>query len=279
MSKKWGCVSVVAFALFFIAGCKNDTTTSTTTTTSTSNPGYVVGGVFKEVYEGDTYTAAGVAEFGPMIPYVTINNNNLPFDLYSGGTYWDTLIQLTEGSNYNLKVDFLDCGKLTGSCKLPGSFTTTPGNDYTFPIGTAFDASWTASNGADWYLVSFDIYYDYYSQGSQYSDYYFNFDTTFVTTSRTFSIPATRLLSGQIDSINYGGGYFNVTAISGPIPQPGSYGNVTGNGYGFFLGCYFCEGVDIDIPGVGTKQMAKAKTLRSKEFFESLKKLLPGNKK
>ena len=246
----------------FFGGCKKKTQLQPGEAQS-----YADGGVYRGIdYNDKTYNFVGVAVFGPMIPWVTINNDTIPFDLYYGGTYWDTTMNLISGREYNLKVDFLDYGKITGSCSLPGVFTVNA--DPSVPIGSHFTCSWSKSESADWYWVEFYLHYEYNSG-------WFWMDTTWVQLDTTFTISGSRLFPNPVDSVEYSYGYVNIAAISGPIPQPGSYGNLTGNGYGFFLGGYFPKETDIWVQGSKLKVEQKEGT-PAESFFKMLKKLIPG---
>jgi len=351
---------------------------------------YAVGGIFKEVWNTSKSedNFVGVAVFGPMIPYVSLNNDTLPFRLYNGGTYWDSTMNLVCGDTYNLKVDFLEFGNLNATCKLPNEFNITTA-DTLLQLGTAFNGTWTPSDGADWYWVDFYLSYDYIdasvieedtsivlvnngppdtfyfpdnagfftmkdsssniyisAPGGVYNIYwwtctapedstqyqqetraweddryaiisddaphyaqiyfgwfdyhndtvtchftyslqttpghrnickdgYFHFDTTLVAVSTSFSVPSSILFPWieTGDSVYYSYGYLDVSAINGPIPQPGSYGNIQGDGYGFFIGAYFPEGPHIHIEG--TKYKMEQRERGSRKLFNSMRALIP----
>lgn len=236
---------------------------------------YAVGGVFKEVWNGQIDNWRGVAVFGPMIPHVTINDDTIPWDFdldyyyEATGTFWDS-VPLTNGGKYDLKVDFLEYGVLEASATLPGVFSISPSGIYYLPVGSGFSASWTQADSANWYLVDFYIDYQYYYGGNY--DWYW-FDTSYITTTTSFLVSGSQLFPYQMDSITYSYGRFSVDAVNGPIPQPGSYGNITGDGYGFFLGAYFPEGTEIRIQGTLFKE--EEHESRADAFFKSLKKFLP----
>lgn len=241
-----------------------------------SEQSYAVGMIAKEIwYFSEVMDTRQVAVFGPMIPYVTMNSDTIPFDFdvqYGGtGTFWDEM-PMINGNIYNLKVDFLEYGVLEASATLPGLFSINPSGIYTIAVGSGFTGSWTASDSADWYIVDFSFYYDGYDSLSGW--YYHWYDTSFIAlTNTSFSVSSSELFPYIPDTIEYGGGHFSVAAINGPIPQSGSYGNITGDGYGFFLGLYYPEETDIEIQGVWYEEIEHEP--RSAAFFESLKNLLP----
>lgn len=215
---------------------------------------------------GDTYVGVGLL---PVVPWVTVNQETLDIDNLDGGwvEYEDSIL-VSPGDSLYLKVDYT-IGIATASSRVPGVFEITSHDTswmVRIPVRSDFTVSWSTSSYADFYLVEFYIDYEYRNTLGEYRSFNFSKDTCVTSTSITF--PASQLFPADLVSITYSYGYFDVWAINGPILEPGSEGNVTGDGSGFFLGSSYGGGLDILIEG------AKEKARKELSQRELMKKLL-----
>jgi len=231
------------------------------------------GNVYVEVY------------FSPVIPWVTVNQETLDVYRYEGlyeGYYWDEYnyytdsISVSTGDSIHLKVDYTR-GIATASSRVPGGFEITSHDTSQtayISVGSDLTVSWSTSIYADFYRVYFWLYYDYYDTLGDYRRVYFHKDTCVTSTSIIF--PASQLFPADLDSVRWStGGHFLIWAMNGPILEPGSEGNVTGDGSGFFWGKSYC-GLDIEIEG--TKAKAKREPSKEelmKKWFEKAKAMDP----
>jgi len=394
--RKLALFGAAVFILFMVVDCSEEDGEDNSPTGPVVSQSYVVGGVYRDVENNQD--VIGVSVVGPMIPWVTVNGDTIPFHTSKDDfcTYWDSAADLTLGNTYNLKVDFLEYGSLTGFCILPGAFSLTPSGTYTIPFLSGFNGTWTESGNADWYLVNFRLSYEWYdntvvegydeigleengpivtydfgvygefsmryangtvyisapggvvegrwdyapgdedvyedeSVAEKYDNFavitsdiphyakinigYFDYtgsdgvtvnfsyylqsdagnrhisypdyqyiDTLSIVEGESFPLTSDALFPGieSADSIYaYSSGYFSVTAFNGPIPQPGSYGNISGNGYGFFLGGYFPERTVVRVGDVRSRTATEDENkspIGSKKIMEMLGDYVSGKK-
>lgn len=218
--------------------------------------------------------------FSPVIPWVTVNQETLDLYMFYGADIWyRDSISINPGDSLHLKVDWTK-GVATASSWVPGSFEVTSHDTSQMvyiPVDSAFTVTWSTSNHADFYRVDFYIGYEYIDTLGNYRWFYLEKDTCVTSTSITF--PASQLFPGDLDSVTYAysWGDFDIWAMNGPMLEPGSEGNVKGDGSGFF----WCEsyGGDLDIQIEGTKAKAKreepTKEELMKKWFEKAKATNP----
>ncbi len=222
--------------------------------------------------------------FPPVIPWVTINQDTLsmwedridPTYDYYGTVFIADSVSVSAGDLANLKVDYTE-GIAIASAGVPGNFDIiSPDTSQTaqIPVNSSFTVTWSTSSHADFYPVYFHLNYSYYDTSGNYGYFNLYVDTSITSTSITF--PASRLFPGDIDSIRYSGGYFGVSAMSGPEVKPGARGNVTGDGSGFFWGRNY--GVEIYVAVQGTKTKAAKKPPKEEltnKLFEKIREMDP----
>lgn len=236
---------------------------------------------------GGTYVYGEVANtgevfvgvyFSPMIPWVTVNQETLNVTGSMMGLLTDYAdsISISSGDSVYLKV-YTD-GVATASARVPGSFEiTSHDTSQTAYItqGSDFTVSWSSADYCDFYRVYFRIYYSYYDTLGNNEDFSLHVDTCVIATSITF--PASRLFPADVDSITHSwGDNFDVYAMNGPKLEPGSKGNVIGNGTGFFWGSAYSGRLDIAVEE--TKCKAKKELSREElrhRWFEKAKAIDP----
>jgi hypothetical protein len=144
-------------------------------------------------------------------------------------------------------------GTVRASIILPGQFEiTSPGTPDTISLGDSLVFRWTSSAGADAYIADFRLTY-YYADTSgdnQFFEYYV-YDTVLTDTSLTFSQAQLFPHLEEIDSLVYGYGNFDLSAMNGPTPDE-DQGNVTGDGIGFFSGLTYGGFVTLRMSASGT---------------------------
>ena len=215
--------------------------------------------------------------FSSVIPWVTVNQETLNVDYCDGlGTEYEDSISVSNGDSLHLKV-YTD-GIATASARVPGSFEITShdtSQTVYIPKDSALTVSWSSANYCDFYRVDFYFSYGYYDTLGDYTGFHLRVDTCVTSTSITF--PASRLFPAYVDSIdNSWGSDFDVQAMNGPKLEPGSKGNVIGNGSGFFWGS--ADGGDLDIRVEGAKGKAQKEISREElrhRWFEKAKAIDP----
>ena len=159
-----------------------------------------------------------------------INGTELEKDEWGGGPYPDFVffgyVPKTDPSNLSFTSSVL--GNASASVKIPGPTSiTNPADDDTLPAGQDVNVAWnTTTCDFYWFDVDIDIYD---GSGSWLDSRYWSG----YTTSASYTIPK--------DSLSYPGmAYaeveFEVSPVMGPVPAPGTKGNITGDIEGFFYG-------------------------------------------
>lgn len=214
--------------------------------------------------------------FSPVIPWVTVNQETLDVDYCDGlFTQYEDSISISSGDSLYLKVDCTD-GIATAEARVPGDFEITSHDTSQIvyiPKDSDFTVSWSSAD-CDFYRVYFWLDCGYYDTLGNHKYFYLDIDTCVTSTSVTF--PASRLFPAYVDSITSGNGNFGVYAMNGPKLEPGSKGNVTGNGSGFFWGS--AHGGDLNIRVEGSKCKAGKERAREelrKRWFDKAKAIDP----
>jgi hypothetical protein len=156
--------------------------------------------------------------------------------------FLDDDLDISCGDSVELRVTYAKFDGTPGSARanviLPGQFEiTSPDTCYdTISIGESLVFRWTLSNGADAYVADFRLAYSYRDTlgNRQYFDYTV-YDTVFTDTFITFSQVQLYPNLEAIDSLEYGYGDFQLSAMNGPAPEEDE-GNVIGDAIGFFNG-------------------------------------------
>jgi hypothetical protein len=223
---------------------------------------------------GEVYV---IVYFSPVIPWVAVNQETLNVVESMMGllTDYKDSISISIGDSVHLKV-YTD-GIATASARVPGSFGITSHDTSLIadiPKGSDFTVSWSSADYCDFYRVHLSLHYGYSDTLGNDGSFYFRMDTCVTSTSITFL--ASQLFPADVDSVTHSGGGFNVWAMNGPILEPGSKGNVTGNGSGFFWGS--ADGGHLDIRVEGTKGKAQKELSREElrhRWFEKAKAIDP----
>ena len=248
----WRCLA--ALVLLLAAGCDRETRPEL-------DPNYhepmVTGYLDRmELYDGSVYYERDVYVFDNlglrMVPLVTLNNEELPCYYYTwtGYAYGDEK-KFRVHSRYELEVTHY-WGTAFSRIIMPGNFGLTypPDDEYVLDMESTLVVTWRRSEGAQWYWVDAYCYYDYVDSFYHLGDHDFELDTTVCDTCLVLS-PG-RIFPGYVMDVLEGDGAVMVWAGYGPTIEPGDYGNVRGNGYGFFNGYnearekYFWVGAPID---------------------------------
>ncbi len=171
-----------------------------------------------------------------ILPVAAINGDTLfPMDYDFGATdfYYMTYVNwINYGDECKFTIDY-DEGKGEAKDTMPGSFRIiSPDTTYVLHKGSSLNITWSSSNGANWYWL--DVYmHIYYEDTSGYwDDYYVELDT--IVDGTSFTMSASRIFPGYVDSVRYGYGGVYVEAVNGPKPEPGSKSNIEGDAVGFF---------------------------------------------
>ena len=177
-----------------------------------------------------------------MMPIVLLNGSQVDLLDYSPFEYdyGDTNL-IPAYQKYELEVQHY-WG--TGFCHvvMPGDFALTlppklPLDTFILGQESTLVSAWRPSRGAQWYLLSIFVRYDYYDTTGAWDDYTFTLDTLVHDTS--FAVPPERIFPPVVGEVIEGDGSVIVEAGYGPanepgnIGNPGDIGNVRGNAVGF----------------------------------------------
>jgi len=245
--------AVAAFVAMFI-GCEGPEGPQGPAGTASPLPVYVVGWVGSRppwlvpALQSDPSTNACVDIYdSPGIPSVEINGIRIPPSnpFYRGCNpfrFYNDTLPVSCGDSLHLRIAYTELNGTPRTAQanimLPGSFEITcPDTSYdTISVGDSLVFCWTSPEGADVYLVQFDLYYIYVDTSGADRGFGYYLDTTLVAdTSIIFSAMQLFPHTGEIDSVEYSHGEFELRAMNGPTPEE-DQGNVTGDGIGFFNG-------------------------------------------
>lgn len=262
-------VLFLAFLICFI-GCSKEEPTE-----PEESKFYVVGEVTREpdYYYPDTfYCDEDVSVTNvEVVPSVKINDQELELDYYGYGIEFDGDFSLVPDTEYKLVVT-AGSKTATATVKLPGDFSiTSPNPSYTLPKGSSLNASWGSASNAEFYDVYLYIEYDYDDTLGNYRYFYYSNDTIITETSITYGYGLLFPNLSEIDSITWGYGHIYIYALDGPALVPGTAGNVTGDGIGFFWASQERD-VYFDV-GNGSKVSKEDAEKRRKETLKKIDKL------
>jgi len=184
-----------------------------------------------------------------IVPLITVNGDTVPIEFfdysptdffYHGPINWVNL-----GDECKFEVDY-DEGEGKATDSLPREFSiTSPDTSYILHKGNSLNITWGSASGADWYWLDVFIDYSYMDTAGNYEYFYFYLDTIMDGTSYTLN--ASRIFPGDVDTVLWGDGNISVEGVSGPKILPGAEGNIKGDAVGFFWCSYEAKPVDIDI--------------------------------
>jgi hypothetical protein len=198
----------------------------------------------------------------PGIPGVEVNGIRIsPYDPFYRTSdpyrFSEDNFPISCGDSAELRVTYPKfdgiAGTLHARIMLPAQFEiTSPGTPDTIALGDSLVFHWTSSAGADAYIADFRLTYYYVDTvgDNQFFEYY-AYDTVLTDTSLTFSQAQLFPHLEDIDSLVYGYGNFDLSAMNGPTPDE-DQGNVTGDGIGFFSGLTYGGFVNVRISASGT---------------------------
>ena len=137
-------------------------------------------------------------------------------------------------------------------------------------MDSSFTVGWTVADYADYYRIFFELRYSYLDTHWNHINIISMKETT--VDSNYITISMSELFPANLDSIIVSGGDLNVYAINGPKMEPGSEGNVKGDGYGFFL----CEtyGGELTFKIEGTKVEASKEMSREELIMKWFEKAI-----
>ncbi|MEM2144368.1 MAG: hypothetical protein QW279_03335 [Candidatus Jordarchaeaceae archaeon] len=181
------------------------------------------------------------------MPVVTVNSESLY--LYDYYTYynpfsdinlWDSRwkkdrMEITPGKKCMLHIYQKEGDASSDSVYVlyPPVFTS-PGGGFILKSGNPLPISWSGSTGINRYHLSLSIYYSYYDTAHHYQT--FDLDTSMYLpgTTTSFTLPATTIFPGYVDTVLYGYGTIDLEAETGCREGRNKDGNIKGNGYGYF---------------------------------------------
>ncbi len=269
--KKWFLYIGLALFIGAFIGCKKENPTETDVPKL-----YLMGEIQRRPYSANYpdsfYCDEGVnVSNAEAVPSVKINDRELEF--YSGSRfYFDGDFSLTPGAEYELVVT-AGSNTATATVTLPGDFgITAPDTSYVLPKGSSLDALWDSASHSNYYGVYLYVYYEYYDTSGTVQSFHFSSDTILSETSITYESSLLFPNLSEIDSISCGNGHFDIYAINGPSLVPGTPGNVSGDGIGFFWAKQSRESGGFDV-GDATKISKEDRARRHKEALKEQDKL------
>jgi len=241
----------------------------------------ISGFLFKTTdYFGDSSYSRDITVYNnngfSMIPVTTINNETL--GIYDYNINWyeyadEKIIPISQ--DYELEVKHAD-GTAKSKIAMPGNFRITmPDTSFVLPRDSALVIGWTKSEKATWYWLDFYITYEYEDTTTGETDYYDFWKDTVITDTFVRLQPNRFFPFDSLNIILEGEGEANVWAMDGPKIIPGSEGNISGDGIGFFHAAneqpdaYFYVGARPSVRHLYLKELSREK-LRNK-----LKSLVP----
>jgi len=159
------------------------------------------------------------------------NGNSVVFpdeSIYPGYLEFGNDLYLSFQTNYTIALN-ADVGSCEGTITFPEeTYITEPSYGATLPIGQDVIVTWTSAQGASFY--EFYWWFDAYDSSGNWLDWYWtsgiNIDTTYTIDSGLFNVPNAAYYEVE----------FDVSPFSGPRPEPGAHGNMTGTIPGFLNG-------------------------------------------
>jgi hypothetical protein len=198
----------------------------------------VSGFLFKtQFYNGDSayqrdflvYDYKGFSQ----IPLVTVNNETI--GLYDQSINWYEYYdenRILTNKDYELKISHSG-GSATAKIAMPNNFRIIgPDTNYIMDRDSSLLIIWQKSAKASWYWLDYYISYDYLDTAGEWDSYDFGKDTVLTDTFCRFAVG--RFFPYYVVNILDGEGEANIWAMDGPKIYPGSKGNVSGQGIGFF---------------------------------------------
>ncbi|MCK4306842.1 hypothetical protein KAW50_01290 [candidate division WOR-3 bacterium] len=262
-----GGVILVISLLIFATGCKKENPTETDVPKL-----YLMGEIQRRPYSANYpdsfYCDEGVnVSNTEVVPSVQINEQELELYPSTSGLYFREHFPLTPETEYELVVT-TSSDTATATVKLPGNFSIiAPDTSYVLPKGSSLDISWDSASYANHYRVHLYVYYRYSDTSGNSENFRFSRDTILSETSITYESSLLWPNLSEIDSIFYGHGDFDVSAIAGPSLVPGTPGNVSGDGIGFFWAKQKRESDDFHV-GTAKKTSKEDRARRHKEALK-----------
>jgi|UniRef100_A0A7C3Z2P4 hypothetical protein len=181
---------------------------------------------YKEAY---LYKSEGFSQ----IPVVKINDTVLPIYDYSSNWYqFIEFRKLEIDREYRLNVSSPE-GNVFGKVYMPGPYEILfPESTYILNKDSSLKVIWRTANKAQWYWLDLTIEYDYEDTLGEWDTYELWMDTILFDTFCFYE--KDRFIPSYVATIFEGEGIINIWAMDGPPILPGSQGNITGSGYGFF---------------------------------------------
>ncbi|MCP4684541.1 MAG: hypothetical protein GY867_03735 [bacterium] len=212
-------------------------------------------GYRKSTAAGDPVSAIIHVDNVPGVPVVTANGDVLAIEpeltIYGGGLGYHGVTTTDADDSVVVEASFTG---LDGTDKevfarlgMVGDFNilVPDTDDVDIPLGDSLTVSWSAASDATeyWYTAYFDC--DYTDTAGNYK--YWSWSCSRTTTSTTVTFPADSIWGplGEIDSVRYMDGDFDVYAVNGAALSGGP-GNVTGDGMGVVLCMTYGGDLDID---------------------------------
>jgi len=170
-----------------------------------------------------------------MVPTVLLNGRRVEAYSYTPNEYQygdDSVLGSCQKYELNVKHYWG-----TGFCHvvMPGDFRVTrPTGNYLLRKDSTLVATWSASQGAEWYWLSIYVDYAYYdTTGDTMDEYEFQFELDTLVCSTSIAMLPDRLFPPVVGEVLNGDGSVRVWSGFGPPLEPGDLGNVRGNAVGF----------------------------------------------
>jgi len=174
-----------------------------------------------------------------LLPIVAINANTLelgdcnPKGEYMWESYFRGEVPINPDNEYELTISH-NGGEASATITLPGDFEiTSPEEDDTLHQGEDITVSWSQSEGTKRYKLHIRLSYDY---GDTANPTYNNFrlDTILSNSNTSIIIQKEKIFPPEIDSVQAGHGFVDISSENGPRIGFSAEGNISGEGIGYF---------------------------------------------
>ena len=175
----------------------------------------------------------------PGIP--SVNINDILLYRRDPSYFSHTDFPISEGDSAELLVTYTKTDGNPGIAQAnivmpePFEITVPDTSRDTISFGDSIIVGWSSSEGAEIYSLEFYFQFYYVDTSGTQQSFYYSIDTLLTDTLIVFPPSVLFPSAGEIDSMMYGYGNFEIWAVNGPIRE-NDFGNITGDGIGFFTG-------------------------------------------
>jgi hypothetical protein len=174
-----------------------------------------------------------------LLPIVVINYDTLelgncsPKGQYMWESYFADEVSTDPENEYELMVSH-SRGEANATITLPGNFgITSPQEEDTLHLNEDLLINWSSSEGAERYNLRIRLYC-YYGDTANPTQSSFRLDTLLSKTQTSLTLQKEKIFSSEIDSVQEGFGYVDISAENGPQVGISAEGNIYGEGVGYF---------------------------------------------